>query len=148
VATQQSTITEEVVPGVKGRELQASDATPLLEWIVAGVGVVLLSSLLIFLLVDALRNEPAKPDIVIQVQSISRTGGAHIASFKAINRGRDNAAAVVIAGELRSNGGKIEQSWVTLDYLPSGSEKTGGLLFTEDPHRYELAIRALGYVKP
>jgi len=144
-----ASIAQEAVPGVKGREAQpAKSATPVIEWVAAGLGLLLVTGVVIYLLIDGFAARPAFPEIAIEVQSLQRAGDGHVASFKAINRGRENASAVVIEGELRRGGTSIEQSWVTLDYLPSGSERSAGLFFAEDPRRYELVIRARGYVKP
>src|SRR5262245_60879011 len=127
---------------------ESINSTPLLEWIVAGFGLVLLLGVLSLLLADAWVNRGAAADVAVEVESTTRVANGYRTSFKAINRGGETAAGVVIEGEIRRNGGMVERSWITLDYLPAGSEKQGAFFFTEDPRRFELTIRALGYEKP
>lgn len=140
---------------LKDSSVQASeknspaDSTPLLEWIVAGLGLVLLGSVLSFLVFDALANRPAAPpEVAVQVLSMESTGNGYRALFRAVNRGGESVQGLVIYGEIRRSSEIIERSWVTFDYLPAGAEKRGGLFFTHDARGFELVIRPLGYEQP
>ena len=55
---------------------------------------------------------------------------------------------MLVEGELAGPDGPIETSEATMDYLPPGSEREGGLFFSRDPRRYEVRLRAKGYVDP
>ena len=49
---------------------------------------------------------------------------------------------------LGTDGGTIETSDTTLDYLPGRSEREGGLFFSRDPRGFDLRLRPKGYMKP
>lgn len=145
---------EQVIPEIE-RSNRAPAATaasantpPLLEWVVAAVGLALLLSVLGFLLYDALARITVPPDIAVKARSVTRTGNGYRVSFRASNHGRETAEGVIVQGEIRRDGVLLERSWVRLDYLPAASEKTGGLFFSQDPRQFEFVLRALGYKTP
>jgi uncharacterized protein (TIGR02588 family) len=42
----------------------------------------------------------------------------------------------------------VETSETTFDYVPSRSQREGGLVFTADPRGYALTLQAKGYIEP
>lgn len=42
----------------------------------------------------------------------------------------------------------VEEGEATVDYVPSSSERRGGLVFTRDPRRHELTLRVKGWAEP
>ena len=119
-----------------------------LEWVVAALGLLLVVGAVAFLAVDAVRGGDRPPDVVVRADTVvALEGGGWLVRFSARNRGRETAASVGIAGELRDAAG-TETSRVTLDYLPGRSARTGGLFFRRDPRRAELRLRAEGYQAP
>jgi uncharacterized protein (TIGR02588 family) len=71
-----------------------------------------------------------------------------VVEFRAINAGAKAAAELLIEGELEGPDGPIETAEATIDYLPPRSEREGGLIFSRDPRKHELHLRAKGYVDP
>jgi uncharacterized protein (TIGR02588 family) len=71
-----------------------------------------------------------------------------LVEFRALNEGGRTAAGLTIEGELRNGTKVVESSDTTLEYLPSHSERSGGLFFTADPREYQLELRAKGYETP
>jgi uncharacterized protein (TIGR02588 family) len=65
-----------------------------------------------------------------------------------INEGGTTAAGLTVEGELRDGTESVETSDSTIDYVPSHSERQGGLFFTLDPGEYEVQLRAKGYEMP
>jgi uncharacterized protein (TIGR02588 family) len=65
-----------------------------------------------------------------------------------INRGSSVAAGLVIEGVLSDNSSAVETSTITIDYVPSGSQRQAGLYFTRDPRTLRLQVRPKGYVDP
>ena len=123
-------------------------ATPRLEWIVGGLGTLLVGSAIAVLLYHALVRDRSPPDIRVTAGQVLDLQGGYLVRFRASNEGNSAAAQVTIEGELAGPDGAIEVSDVVLDYLPPRSDRQGGLLFSENPRNGELRLRATGYAKP
>jgi uncharacterized protein (TIGR02588 family) len=130
------------------RTRQRRSEIPPWEWAIAGVGLVILLSMLAYLISRARGGHTSPPSIVITTDSVTRSAGGFLVSFSASNRGGRTAAAVQIEGTLASPDSVIEQSMATLDYLPARSHRTGGLFFTVDPRQHRLSLRATGFATP
>lgn len=128
--------------GGSGSETSAS------EWIVAALSAVLVLGAIGFMLYEAASEPASPPDIIIQVDSIVRTGTGYVVEFEARNRGQTTAAGLTISGELRSDTGTVATSDVTIDYVPADGTRRGGLFFSENPRLYRLEIRPEGYDRP
>jgi uncharacterized protein (TIGR02588 family) len=129
-------------------EARPHRATPLLEWIVGGIGTVLVGGAIAFLLYHALVRDGSPPDLRVAAERVLELEGGYLVRFRAFNAGHSAAAQVTIEGELAGPDGSVEVSDVVLDYLPPRSDREGGLLFSEDPRNGELRLRATGYAKP
>jgi uncharacterized protein (TIGR02588 family) len=127
---------------------QEENAIPIWEWIVAGIGFMLVASVIGFLFYEAIAGSQLPPDVKLSVDSVVQTRNGYLAKITAINEGGMTAAGVVIEGELRRGTELVERSWTTIDYLPPRSEQRGGLFFTRDPRHFELQVRPSGYVEP
>jgi uncharacterized protein (TIGR02588 family) len=130
--------------GETGRE----QATPLLEWIVGGLGAVLVVGAIAFLVWHSLARDRTPPDIRLVAERVVDLSNGYLVQFRAFNEGRSTAAGVTIEGELTAPDGAVETSEVVLDYLPPRSDREGGLLFESDPRAGELRLRATGHAKP
>jgi uncharacterized protein (TIGR02588 family) len=126
----------------------APETTSPLEWLVAGIGALLVIFAVGYMVHFALTRPDGPPAVVLEVTGVSPAGAGYLVRFKASNTGRSTAAGVVVTGELSSGGERVEESEMTLDYLPQESERQGGLFFTEDPDAHELVLRAQGYAEP
>jgi uncharacterized protein (TIGR02588 family) len=100
------------------------------------------------LLYTALWRDLTPPDIVLVAEQVLEMNGGYLVLFRARNQGRSVAAQVEIEGELGMPGGLREASGATLDYLPPGSDRKGGLMFVQDPRVGHLQLRAKGFVTP
>jgi uncharacterized protein (TIGR02588 family) len=121
---------------------------PLLEWIVALVGLILVSGSIGFLVYQAITRNASPPDIILNISSITTISNGYLVKFQAINKGESTAKGLIVEGQLKDGNEEIETSETTLDYLPSHSKREGGLFFTKDPRQFELRLRALGYEQP
>jgi uncharacterized protein (TIGR02588 family) len=117
------------------------------EWIVAGIGAMLVLLTLGVLLYDALQPK-SPPTISVQMQSIQSLESGYLVEFQATNRGGHGAAGVTIQGELLNQDQAVETSDTTLSYIAAGSHRSGGLYFKQDPRRFQLELRALGFEAP
>ena len=135
-------------PRSASQKQQEKDAIPIWEWIVAGVGLVLVAGVIGFLIYEAFTGSRLPPDVKLSVDSVVQTGNGFLVRVTAVNQGGITAEGVVIEGELRGGAQQAEQSRTTIDYLPPRSEKKAGLFFTRDPRQFELHVRPLGYEEP
>lgn len=121
---------------------------PTLEWAVGAIGAMLVAATVVFLLFEAWRSDGAPPEVRITAQApLAQTGG-WLVMVRLYNAGGSTAAGVRVEGALEGPDGVAQRSDVTVDYLPPQSAREGGLFFTEDPRRYNLRLRAVGYVRP
>lgn len=120
----------------------------LLEWIVGLIGLVLVAGAIGYMLYQAVTAEDSPPNITVVVDSIVPTSDGYLVTFHVFNSGEATAAELIVEGELQLNGERVESSTATIDYVPSLSERRGGLYFTRDPQQLELHLRAKGYEQP
>jgi uncharacterized protein (TIGR02588 family) len=125
----------------------AAGETPWLEWLAAGVGLVLIVGVVGVIAREAATVGDGPPVIAVRADRVTRTPSGFVVDVTATNSGDKTAAGVVIEGELGS-GPQAETSETTLDYLPAGSQRRAGLMFEGDPRTASLALRAKGFVEP
>ena len=131
----------------KSRKAQPKE--PLLEWVAAGIGLVLTLLIIVVIGREALSDESeAVPAIEVRAVSLAQASAGFVVEVEATNRSGATAAAVQIEGELSSGGAAAETSSLTFDYVPGHATRKGGLFFRKDPRKHELELRALGYQEP
>lgn len=122
--------------------------TPLLEWVVGGLGALLFAGILGAVLWHGLTDRGAPPAIVVEVTGIEPVTGGHVVRFEARNTGDITAAQVRIAAVLSNGQSEPEEHEATIDFLPPQSVRRGGFFFEQDPRNGALNIRADGYNDP
>ena len=125
-----------------------AQSIPTLEWIVGGIGLVIIAGVLGFLLYAAINDNNPLPDITLSVDSVTQTRNGYLARITAINEGGLTAAGVIVEGELRNGTDVVERSQTVIEFLPSHSRKRAGLFFSKDPRQFELKLRPHGYEEP
>ena len=133
---------------VEKKENLPHEKSSLLEWIVAAVGILLVSGVIVFLIYRGATKGDMPPKIKIEIESVVKADENYLVNFRVINAGEITAAGLTIEGELKNGEKSEETSDVTLTYVPSDSERHGGLIFTKNPNEYKLQIRAKGYEQP
>jgi uncharacterized protein (TIGR02588 family) len=131
----------------QGKQGKIKDA-PLWMWGIALLGLVLVVGSIVFMLYEAVAGDSSPPDVTVRVDSILPTRNGYLVKIRAVNEGGSTAEGLTVEGELRNGTERIETSNTTIEYVPSHSEREGGLFFTLDPQKYELQLRAMGYEKP
>jgi uncharacterized protein (TIGR02588 family) len=121
---------------------------PLWMWGIAFIGLAMVIGSIGFMLYEAAAGDPSPPDVTVGVDLILPTRSGYLVKFRAVNEGGSTAEGVTVEGELRNGTESMETSNTTIEYVPSHSEREGGLYFTLDPKQYELRLRAKGYEKP
>lgn len=128
-------------------ERQAQD-TPILEWIIAAIGLVLVVGTIGFMAYKGLTSKNTPPDFAAKIERIQEEKAGFIVTFSLTNAGEQTASGVNVEGELKNGGESVETSTATFDYAPAKSEVKGGLFFKNDPRQFQLEIRAKGYAEP
>lgn len=127
---------------------KAVKRTPLLEWISAAIGLVVVVGTLAFLIYSAATEDDSPPHLTVSSEKIVQTENGWLVKFTLYNDGENNAANVVVEGKILQGEKALETSSITVDYSPSHSKREGGLLFTNNPQNFEFQIRPLGFTKP
>jgi uncharacterized protein (TIGR02588 family) len=127
----------------------ANAETPLLEWVAAALGLLLTLALLGVIGWEAMKGSGEQPPAVeATVEEVVPVAGGFVVEVTLRNHSPSTAAAVAFGGRLRSGGTTVESSSATVDYVPGESTRHAGLFFAEDPRRFTLEVRALGYAEP
>ena len=131
----------------KKEQKKINDA-PLWIWSIGLLGLVLVLGSIAFMLYEAAMGDTSPPDVTVRVEAIESTGTGFLVTFRAVNEGGSTAAGLTVEGTLKNGVESVETSHTTVEYLPSHSEREGGLFFTLDPRQYDLRLRATGYEEP
>jgi uncharacterized protein (TIGR02588 family) len=122
---------------------------PLLEWIAAGLGLLLTLALLAVIGREAIAGETSEPPAIeLRAASVRPLPSGFLVEVVASNRSGGTGAGVQVEGALKSGSVAVETSDFTFDYVPGHAERKGGLFFRQDPRRHRLELRALGYQAP
>lgn len=119
------------------------------EWVAAALGAAVVIAMVGCLTWYGFQGANGAPDVtIVRNGPAVATSGGYRVEFTARNAGGATAGQLRIEGELSIGGRVAERSVMTMDYLPSHSERRGGLFFRQDPGAGELSIYPTGYEKP
>ena len=130
------------------KEPKKINDAPLWLWSIGLLGLVLVLGSIAFMLYEAAMGDTSPPDVSVRVEAIESTGTGFLVTFRAVNEGGSTAAGLTVEGKLKNGAESVETSHTMVEYLPSHSEREGGLFFTLDPQQYDLQLRATGYEEP
>jgi uncharacterized protein (TIGR02588 family) len=136
------------MPDNSAREPKKITEAPLWMWGIGTLGLLFVLGSIGFLLYEAAAGDSSPPDVSVIVEAITPTGNGFLVEVRVMNDGGTTAAGLTVEGELRDGAQVLETSDTTIEYVPSHSERQGGLFFTLDPRQYDLQLRALGYEMP
>lgn len=126
---------------------RGQNQTPLLEWIFGMAGVTIVVGSLGFLIVQGLQPQAPHPRLEVQVLDVEPQPSGYLAVLRIVNASGATAQNVVVTGRLEAPGG-TQESEITVDYVPGNAVRRAGLLFSADPRKYPLHVRAEGYQRP
>lgn len=132
----------------KGEKARKKTSPSTLEWLVAAAGLLLVAAALGYISYRALTIENTPPDLTVEIESITPVSAGYLVKFHVANSGEETAAAVNVEGTLKDGETTAESGTATIDYVPSRSERKGGILFEKNPQNYQMQIRAVGYANP
>lgn len=124
------------------------DATPLLEWLLGGVGVVLFIGAIAFLLYEGTRGHDEPGAVEIRIDEVMEVDDAFLVRYRAHNRGTLNLVDVHVSARVLDGETELERREARIDFLPGESSRKGGFYLREDPRRYRLDIQVSGYQEP
>jgi uncharacterized protein (TIGR02588 family) len=130
------------------RSRRPHDTTPLLEWILGSLGVVLFVGAVGFLLFEGSQGQERPAGVEIRVDEIIPTEDAYIVRYRAHNTGTQTLVDVRITASLYDGTQELERAEATLDFLPGQSWRRGGFFLREDPRKHRLELRVGGYQEP
>ena len=136
------------MPDTAAKNREKLDHAPLWMWGIGLLGLLLIFGSIGFMLYEAAAGDSSPPNVTVQVENIISTQNGFLVEFRAVNEGGRTAEGLTVEGKLRNGNEIVEASETTIEYVPSHSERTGGLFFTLDPRQYELELRAKGYETP
>jgi uncharacterized protein (TIGR02588 family) len=119
-----------------------------LEWLVLAFSVTVLVGVVGFLVIDGIVDEGRPPDPVVTLHHAQAHVGGQGWYLPATvtNRG-DSAAEAVLLRASAVVGGDEEESEVTIDYLPSGTDVEVTFAFSAEPDG-EVTARPIGFRLP
>lgn len=136
------------MPKKSAKDQAKLDDAPVWMWAIGVLGLVLVIGSIGFALYEAAAGDSSPPDVAVEVEGIVPAENGFLVEFRAVNEGGTTAAGLTVEGELRNGTEIVETSDTTVEYVPSHSQRAGGLFFTLDPRQYELQLRATGYETP
>ena len=119
-----------------------------LEAASALVGAALAAATLAVIIWDGVGGEGRPALVNLQAGAVHPHAAGFVVEVVAHNAGDETAADLLVEGTLMRGEEAVETSEATFDYVPSQSRRRGGLVFSQDPRRFELKLRAKGYVEP
>jgi uncharacterized protein (TIGR02588 family) len=120
-----------------------------LEWVVFGVGLILVVSTLAYLVYDGATSADTPPDIEVRLGEPRPGGPGFLVPVTVVNRGGQTAGGVSVEVVLEAAGSpEPERGEFTLAFLPRGGTREGWVAFRSDPRAGRLTARASGYEKP
>lgn len=131
---------------------QGQVTAPFWEKVTGGVGLVLVLIMLGYLVYEAL-DPQNPPDISVEQHEITRLGQGFLVQVRATNHGDRAAATVVIEAALHTpdagpDDPPLEMGELTFDFVPAGSSREGGIVFTRDPADYTLDFQVRSFIEP
>ena len=129
------------------RKTTSKPRKPLLEWIVAGLGLILTLGALGVLAMDL--GQPASPpELSARAVGITPVATGFQIEIEVANAGRATAAGVEIEGVLTPPSGPAETAGASLDYVPGSGAETLTLMFRTDPRAGDLELTVRGWSEP
>jgi uncharacterized protein (TIGR02588 family) len=127
---------------------QRTDETPVLEWLLGGVGVMLLAACVAFLVYEGVTDGEEPGPITATVVELISAGNSHVVTFNIRNGGTQTLSNLHMTARLFDGEREIESATTEIDYLPGRSSQAGGFYFKTDPRGLRVEIQPGGYQKP
>jgi uncharacterized protein (TIGR02588 family) len=119
-----------------------------LEWLALVVSILAVVGVVGFLLVDGVRDEgrPPLPLVEVRVAEAYQTPHGWLVPSTVTNDG-DSAAEALVLRATAEIGGEVEESELTVDFLPAGTEVDVTFGFSAEPDG-EVSVQVIGFRLP
>ena len=97
---------------------------------------------------EAITSSDTPPVLLVKADSVVVNEAGFLVLFTVRNDGEQTAAGVTVRGAVQSGTTTFEESEAIIDYVPVRATRGGALLFSIDPRRYSLRLRATGFDNP
>ena len=132
----------------KKPEPNAGAQSPVLQWVAAGLGFVLVLVVVGYSVWEAVAGDHGPPDLSVVAELATSSAFGHTVPIVVKNDSHATAASVEVVGVLEQAGISIEERRAAFAYVPGKGEATGGLVFENDPARHTLKVSVEGYEEP
>ncbi len=120
-----------------------------LEWVVFGVGLLLVAGALGFLVYEGATSAgDAPPALRVELGTPEQKGEHFVVPVTVINEGGQTAEGVTVEVTLERGGAEGERGELAFAFLPRDGKREGFVTFRTDPRTARLVPRVLGYEKP
>jgi uncharacterized protein (TIGR02588 family) len=118
------------------------------EWVVLAISAAAVVGLVGFLLVDGIADEarPPAPRVRLQMDSAYEVPGGWIIPATVTNAGDRAAESLVLRATATVDGGE-EESELTIDFLPAGTDVEISFGFSAEPDG-EVTVQTVGFRLP
>lgn len=131
-------------------EEKGRSVTPLWEVVTGVAGLIIVCSIVIYLVVIAIKSDGVPPDFDIEI--VDRVAGLtnddYMVYVRIENTGGNTAAQLEVEARLLNPDGSEETASVVIDYLSPDSVRYAGFYFRSDPDAGILSFVPLSYQDP
>ena len=119
-----------------------------LEWLVLGISAAVLIGLVGFLVIDGITDSgrPPAPLVVLDTDAAYEVSGGWVVPATVMNEG-DEAAEALALRATATVAGTEEESEITVDFLPSGTDVNVTFGFSAQPDG-EITVQTVGFRLP
>lgn len=126
-----------------------SQAGTLGEWILGGISTFTVLAIAAVLVHQGLTRDPEGAAVQVRVDRVRQAADSlWVVEFWAENTGGAPALNVTVRGRLGAGEPPVAEATTTLDLVPEGARRRGGLQFRSDPAAHPLELRATGWTRP
>ena len=118
------------------------------EWVVFGLGLILVSVTLSYLLYAGATMGHEAPSIEVRLGTPERGQFNFLVPVEVINHGDETAEGVRIEVVIENGGALKERAELEVAFLPRHATREGWVTFNQDPGAAQLKARVLGYQRP
>jgi uncharacterized protein (TIGR02588 family) len=131
-----------------GEPHKRTNETPFLEWLLGGVGVMLVIACVAFLVYEGMTDREEPGPVTATVVEATSAGDSHVVTFNIRNGGSQTLSNLHVTARLFDGEREVESVTTEIDYLPGRSSQEGGFYFKSDPRGLRVEIQPGGYQKP
>lgn len=125
------------------------EAGTLGEWLLGGFSALAVLAVAAILLYQGLSRDPEGPAIRVRVEGVRAVSDSlWVVEFIAENTGGAPALDVAIEGRLGPVDGLADRAAASIELIPEGAQRRGGLQFRLNPAAHGLEVRATGWTRP